>query len=78
MASPSSGTRTPWRGAPTNSREVDVSSTAMPPAGETPLDGPDALLVERLKATEERLAGLTGPIDKRPDAPGTHAPKPRR
>jgi hypothetical protein len=54
-----------------------VSSTAMPPAGETPLDGPDALLVERLKATEERLAGLTGPIDQRPDAQSNHAPKPR-
>ena len=47
-----------------------MSSTAMPPAGETPLDGPDALLVERLKATEERLAGLTGPIDPLPAEPG--------
>jgi hypothetical protein len=55
-----------------------VSSTAVPPAGETPLDGPDALLVERLKATEERLAGLTGPIDPRPDEPGVRAPEARR
>jgi hypothetical protein len=54
-----------------------VSSTATP-AGETPLDGPDALLVERLKATEERLAGLTGPIDPRPDDQGIQQPKPLR
>jgi len=55
-----------------------MSSTAVPPAGETPLDGPDALLVERLKATEERLAGLTGPIDAPPAEPGTQRPEPRR
>lgn len=54
-----------------------MSSTTVPPAGETPLDGPDALLVERLKATEERLAGLTGPIDQPPGAQSPHAPKPR-
>jgi hypothetical protein len=49
----------------------------VPPAGETPLDGPDALLVERLKATEERLAGLTGPIDPPPAEPGSHRPETR-
>jgi hypothetical protein len=53
-----------------------MSSTTTP-AGETPLDGPDALLVERLKATEERLAGLTGPIDQPAAEPATRRPESR-